>query len=534
MTARAATKRPATKTPAKRKQPPAPKVFALTDAGNGELIAWRNRGRAMFVYDQGRDGMWYVVDETNRWKPDPRRDAIRVIAVQTFRQEAHAAVDDDNAPAKDPRPGWYKGAENDPRISRAIRAAETQPCIRVTEDQLDQHENLVCCPSATWDLLTGKSRPNDPADLITKQTPFNPDFEPSELWERCLVEWMPDPEVRAYTHRVMGTAAIGHNRMERMWFLHGPKRNGKSTMINFCCLALGPDYAYSAPEAFMLAGGGDKNSHGPRSDLVAIRGKRFVAMSEVPIGSRMDEPLAKRLSGGDPIAARDLQESYLARKPEVSPATSVMGCNDLPRFRFEDEALKARMKVIPFPVKFLPELGNQNQDLKEQLRSELPKVLAWIIKGAVAFNQDGGRLVEPPAVVEATKFYFDENDPIGQWVEECGWSDPEDRRTWETCTASEYGRVLYNSYKVLAEETRLPKMSERTFYKGLNARGYGTHVTNKGTLRCGIRLRRPGEESQDIDRTVVPLGRPCRVCSEPTAAHHNGLCPDCRERQAGS
>jgi len=69
-----------------------------------------------------------------------------------------------------------------------------------------------------------------------------------------------------------------------------------------------------------------------------------------------------------------------------------------------------------------------NPDLKQQLLKELPGVLAWAVRGCLAWNQ-AGRLNLPFDVENATRGYIDDNDTVQAFLDECCQLDPKAKET---------------------------------------------------------------------------------------------------------
>lgn len=69
---------------------------------------------------------------------------------------------------------------------------------------------------------------------------------------------------------------------------------------------------------------------------------------------------------------------------------------------------------MPFDVRIPAEA--QNPHLADELVSERPGILAWMVEAAL--NWQAERLGEPPAVTEAVTAYQAEMDVIGAFLEE--------------------------------------------------------------------------------------------------------------------
>lgn len=77
-------------------------------------------------------------------------------------------------------------------------------------------------------------------------------------------------------------------------------------------------------------------------------------------------------------------------------------------------ATAGRIRLLPFTV-HIPE-GQRDKQLSNKLRSELPGILNWALKGCLAWQQLG--LVEPSVVKLATTEYVEEQDLIGGFLED--------------------------------------------------------------------------------------------------------------------
>ena len=82
-----------------------------------------------------------------------------------------------------------------------------------------------------------------------------------------------------------------------LFILHGSGRNGKGTFLRVLSKVLG-DYSWNTPFSTLVA---DRDSRGPRNDIAAFRGRRFITTQESKEGIRLDEAMIKTLTGGDLI-----------------------------------------------------------------------------------------------------------------------------------------------------------------------------------------------------------------------------------------
>ena len=114
-------------------------------------------------------------------------------------------------------------------------------------------------------------------------------------WGAFLGRVIPDSATTIFLQKALGYSLTGLGTEEVLFHVSGPTATGKSTFISAIHSALG-DYAASANfETFLQ----QSNKGGPRSDLVRLAGKRFVASMETEEGSRLAVGLLKWITGQD-------------------------------------------------------------------------------------------------------------------------------------------------------------------------------------------------------------------------------------------
>jgi putative DNA primase/helicase len=211
-------------------------------------------------------------------------------------------------------------------------------------------------------------------------------------------------------------------------------------------------YAKTAPiETFTAT----TNEHHP-TDLAGLRGARLVTAVETEDGRHWAESKLKRLTGGDPIAARFMRQDYFEYVPQFK---LLIAGNHKPSFCTVDEAIRRRVHLIPFTIT-IPE-ADRDQRLTEKLRVELGGILRWAIDGCLAWQAEG---LNPPAVViHATRDYLATEDSMGRWLEEC-------------CdVGSVYAstvRALFGNWSEWCRQNGEQEGSQKRFSQNLEARGY--------------------------------------------------------------
>jgi putative DNA primase/helicase len=292
-----------------------------------------------------------------------------------------------------------------------IDLAKSEPGMSIRPDELDSNLWLLNCANGTIDLQTGKLSPHNRRDLITKLAPVV--YEPGArhpLWDAHIEHvTRGDPEFAGYLQRAAGYCLTGKKISEEVVLLFsGGTATGKTTHLEAMRSAMG-DYAATADfETFLRTGDG----RGPRNDIARLVGARLVCASEVPPGRMFDEVTLKQLSGGDTISARFLYGEFFEYKPQF---TICLAANHRPSVRDDDSAIWRRLKLVPF----VNELAEDDRDpaVKARLTDPSdagPAVLAWMVKGAIKWQQEG--LQEPEIVREATQAYRSENEVFSEFI----------------------------------------------------------------------------------------------------------------------
>jgi putative DNA primase/helicase len=270
-----------------------------------------------------------------------------------------------------------------------------------------------------------------------------------------------------FLQRAIGYSLTGETREQCLFVLHGSGANGKSTFLEVLQTLLG-DYAQSTPSASLLA----KDRHdGIPNDIARLRGARLVTAVEIGQGRRLNEELMKRLTGQDTITARFLHAEFFDFRAEFK---LFIACNHLPTITGTDHAIWRRIRLIPFTVT-IPET-EQDKDLPAKLQAELPGILAWAVRGCLAWQREG--LGTPEEVKQATAGYRASMDQIGRFIEEC-------------CLVSQQVRIkaseLYEAYKKWCDANGEQAATLSAFGHYLEEQGFAKHKI--GTIwRLGIGL----------------------------------------------
>lgn len=235
-------------------------------------------------------------------------------------------------------------------------------------------------------------------------------------WERTVEEiFNGDKKMVEYVQRYFGYAMLGQPTEEVMGIFHGNGCNGKSTLVNVIRDLFG-EYGHTASADLLTSiGSARTNAGGARADLVALRGKRLVVVSEIDQRARMQESVMKALVSQDEISARGLYQAGVAT---FRPSWVVtMLTNYMPRIDGGDEGVWRRIHAVPFDRDFDKD-PKVAKDVRraDKLRAELPGILNWLIEGARQYRLRGMDL--PERVALERREFRSSSDVLGEWLEE--------------------------------------------------------------------------------------------------------------------
>lgn len=365
-------------------------------------------------------------------------------------------------------------------IVNAQNAAK--PMVAIDVSELDYDPELLNTPVATYDLSKGLegARPHDPDDLITKITACGPGDKGEDLWNDALdLFFCKDMELIDYVQETVGMAAVGKVYAEHLIIAYGDGANGKSTFWNTIARVLGSYSGKISAEALTM-----NVKRNVKPEMAELKGKRLVIASELEEGTRLNTGMVKQLCSVDPIEAEKKFKDPFHFDPSH---TLVLYTNHLPKVSANDDGTWRRLIVIPFNAKIT---GNSDiKNYSDYLFDKAgPAIMKWIIQGAETAINKGFRFKKPEAVSDAVEAYREENDWLGQFLEDhCDTGVAYEEKSGE----------LYQCYRSACLASGEYVRSTSDFYGALEKAGFTRHRKKTGRMIAGLRLK----DGQDfIDR----------------------------------
>jgi P4 family phage/plasmid primase-like protien len=439
-------------------------AFPLTDLGNAERLIARH----------GHDLKWNTV--SNSWYFWDGRRWVRDLSLkaETWAKDtirAIPAVEGVITENGEDLQGYARKCESRDKIAALLSLAKSEENIPVQILEFDAAPYLLNCLNGTLDLRTGELKPHTREDLLTKLCPieYDPDAK-APRWLKFLEEiFGRDRALIDFVWQAVGYSLINGNPAKALFICWGPSNTGKST-FQTVLRALFGEYGEPADiQTFM-----GKVSPMVYNDLADLFGARLVTASENSESDRLNDGLVKMVTGNDPVTACRKYENPF----KYIPGFKVwLGVNHKPIVNDGSKAIFNRVKLIPFEVVF--DATNWDLTLEEKLKSELPGIVAWAVRGCHDWLENGFRI--PDRVKAAVEEYQRESDVVGEFIE-------------EQCLIQEDFSVrssdLYEGYVDWAKSRGMRAMSGKAFARKLEAKGFRAEHTRSGNFRLGIGLSR--------------------------------------------
>lgn len=254
-------------------------------------------------------------------------------------------------------------------------------------------------------------RPHDRADLMTKIVPA--DYDPAAKapeWEGFLERMQPDAAQRRLLKRYYGLCLTGIIEKVLLWS-YGHGDNGKTVSNEIVARVMG-DYAGSM-DIKSLTGEDKRDASNATPDLILMIGRRFIRMAEPEKGAHLQESKIKKITGGDPMQVRQLNEGMIEIQPKCKIAVSG---NHKPVIKGNDDAIWNRFLLITWPVT----IAKEEIDLGLVARiveKESAGVLAWLVEGCLEYLESG--LAIPAHVRAENEAFRIESDEVLEFLIEC-------------------------------------------------------------------------------------------------------------------
>ena len=449
------------------------KCLKEEEAGDAQLFTHLYEGR--YLFDRAASAWYAFADHIWQRQPGPPRPAVwgRIASAYlalaaSLQSDLEAASEDDQKKLNSQIAlliGRAKSLRRLTRCNAVLTLAGDMGMLGFAGDAWDADPWVIAVSNGVLDLRTGQLRDGQPTDYIRTQAPtaWEGIDAPAPRWGQFLNEVMSKEADRVgFLHRAFGYALNGTTREHMLVLLIGEQgRNGKGVLFGTLRNVLG-DYAASVSNDVIIGQSHNRTAGTAQPHLVSLRGKRIAYTSETADGDQMSAAQVKLITGGDAITARDLYEKQVTFTPSH---TLFVATNRRPHASADDDALWERVKVLDFKARFLedPDPTKPNEQkhdlaLLDTLALEAPGILAWLVRGHMAYQKDG---LGTPASVKLARDTYRLGESIDPFIAaRCDVRDGDEVE----------GGVLWEAYRAWCDGAKLKVKTQHWFGRQLATR----------------------------------------------------------------
>ena len=360
------------------------------------------------------------------------------------------------------------------------------------EELLDSRSHLIGFENGVYDLKLHIFRDGMPDDYILLSTKNNYIKYNSELFEigeinDFFAKIFTNKNLRNYVMDILSCIIDGSISQERFYIFTGQGSNGKSKLLDLIQKAIG-EYYCILPIALLTQKRAASNA--AQSELERTKGRRFAVMQEPSENERLNIGLMKELSGQDRILVRTLFKEPYEFKPQFK---MILTCNELPEVPSDDGGTWRRIKVCNFSSRFCenPVVNKNEFHMDLELTDKFDKWKEVFISMMIERHKhiNPSSIIEPSEVRIATESYKQNNDIIGQFINEKIIIDEEIREPRVTITK------LYNDFRIWCSSNVIKgkKCPDRNQLKAYFEKLLGVPYDNKGWRGISYKL----EDNED-------------------------------------
>jgi putative DNA primase/helicase len=308
----------------------------------------------------------------------------------------------------------------------------------------DRHVHKLAFTNGTLNLDTFELESHSADDYITAGVPYAYDPEAKgPNWNRYLA-YLRDQlgeDVVGFLLEFLGYSLTADTSEEAMLFLVGEKGSGKSTFIEGAQAMLGSNLVMTQSIAGLQQRFG-------RAGLV---GKRLILSREMSALKLLETDIISNIVSGEPINIEHKgRDGY-----DYTPVAKVIqAANRLPRVPNTEAGIYRRLKMIQYQ----PLEGKPDRSLKEGIKGEGPHILNTALAGLGRYQERGGFQI-PESVEEESRAWYNENNVIGMFFDDCiedGTLDVRLARVHDLyqrwCHQRNYKAVAFNGFAKQAQD----------------------------------------------------------------------------------
>jgi len=297
---------------------------------------------------------------------------------------------------------------------------------------------------------------------------FDPFASEPEAWLAFLDQIFDgDRQQIDLLHEVLGCLLTGQNEMEKIFFMKGPPRSGKGTILKMAEDVIGPGHV-TTPKIKQIQDGG--------FGLKALIGKKAALIGDARCSAKNTEELVETLLS---ISGRDKQTIKRKWMDDFEGRLGVqfvIVSNELLRLNDGSGAIATRMVVLKTRRSFL---GREDRGLYALLSgTQLPGLMNLLLDAARRLRERG-RFLTPASSEGEVAALFRQTSTVAAFAHEC-LVDTAREDDWPTKES------VFDDYEAYCDAYSLPCYNKETFWSKLADTGrYSPEMEGRGPRSSG-------------------------------------------------
>lgn len=459
-----------------------------TDFGNAKCL-FKMFGQN-FVYCDSWGLMFW---DGKCWQSDTdKKCVLRDCVLQMMKARAKTAYDTfDGDPNTELKKSIQKAiGTSNAKINGTVEAFLALPEIHRDTRFFNRCKDKLNVKNGIVDLRTGKLIPHDPSYGFTWISPV--DYDPTvkfDEWETFLQQVLFSYDlVKEYIQMAVGYTLSGETKVEKLFYLYGVTRSGKSTFLQAIQALMGEDIARGTSFTTFTK----SRTNGDQGfDLATLHTARLIVATEGESQAKLNESVVKNITGNDELQAAYKGKDFFSFRPSWK---IWLASNYKPAGSVTDDAFWYRLVLLVFPNSFV---GKEDFNLKEKLTSPdmLSGILNWAVQGAVKwYSSSNGLLVVPGELQNALNAARNELDLVQQWIDDRCLVNKSDQDTFVSV------KDANNDFENWCLDNGIDGWKKNTVVKVLSDKGFT--VKSK---RIPVILTQSGLPSKEVQKCVVGL-----------------------------
>ena len=294
-------------------------------------------------------------------------------------------------------------------------------------------------------------------------------------------------EKKEYLQKIFGYCLTGDINARNFFIFYGEGSNGKSAVMDIFQTLMGQYCKTVEPSNFVNRG--NKGGGVASPEMIALDlGTRIGVLSEISEEDELNEPLLKKISGGDVITYRTLYQKEM--KDFISESKCIILTNHKPKCTASQSMLD-RIRYIDFNARFTDNPKGteikKNPELVVKLKNEfLPNVLRWCLEGTQKYISEG--LIIPLSLQLENDSYGESQNSIQRFLKD---------KTEEGNKYSILRSDLYNEYKTYCRDEEIKKVIKMSDFNKKISLKYGEAKPSSEGPHCYYGFKIKGDESKE-------------------------------------